>query len=850
MNLLRQLGMGWLRLTSTHPLLTLLGCSVFLIAGFSGIGNFKLDASTDALLLENDPALRQYREAVTDYGFGSFLIVAWEDEEGIFNRPTVDNLSALVADIKAVDGVESVLSLLDAVVLPEEKVPLGDIVDALRNLSDSDVDLGLAQRQLTASPVFRSLLTNPEGTLTAVVINLEPSVQGYNELVDERYRLRDLMEEGQGGAATRRRLQEINQGIASLNEQALARQQKRVAELRAVLAKHSDSARLFLGGPDMIIVDMVESIREDMLVFGIAAALLFLLVLTLFFRRVTWVLLPVGISLSVVFFMSGLLGWADWKVTVISSNFAALLMILAVSLSVHLVVRHRELCHKMSGSSAAELAVETCKQMFVPCLYAALTTLIAFGSLVVSGIQPVIEFGKMMGLGMCVALLLAFSLAPAALTLVGPPKKLSDKDWTRGVTNALAGLVERRGLWILSVALVLFALSALGVTRLKVDNRFIDYFKEDTEIYQGMLRLDEKLGGTVPFDVILRAPNREELHRPAEDAFAGDLNNDLDDDLADLDFLSDLDEALGGGDENAGKGGFWYNDFGLSRLRQVHRALEAEEGVGKVLSLGSMLDLAEEMKGGEPLSNLELAVMREYIPEDLAVSLFDPFLSVDGNEVRLQARVVESTPGLRRNDLINNLHKAIQAQGFSPEEYEIVGAAVLYNNMLQSLYQSQIQTLGLVFAIVGLMFLLLFRSFTIALLGLAPNLLAAGVVLGTLGLLGIPLDLVTVTVASISVGIAVDNAIHYLYRYRIEYGRSGDYRKAVAASHSTVGQGIYYTSFAIMAGFLVFVLSNFIPTVYFGIFTALAMLMASLGALTLLPRLIVLVKPFGKERTS
>lgn len=835
-------GMGWLRLTTRHPVWTLLGCVIFLLAGFSGIRNFKLDASTDALLLENDPALRQYREAVRSYGFGDFLIVTWESERGLFTAESVGAIRALADDLKGVDGVDNVLSLLDAVVLPEEPVPLSEIIDSLTQVSAEDVDLNLAARQLPASPVFRDLLVDRSGQLTAMQVNLEPSSSGYSELIEERYAVRDQLAI-ENRQELHRRIAEINQQIAQINEQSLLRQQKLVADIRGVLANHRSQtaeATIYLGGPAMIIVDMVDAIREDMVNFGVAALLLFLLVLGVFFRRIAWVLLPLTTSMAVVLFMSGLLGWMDWKVTVISSNFAALLMILAVSLSVHLMVRHRELCGKMPDSSAAELSLETCKQMFIPCLYAALTTLVAFSSLVLSGIKPVIEFGKMMGLGMAVALLLSFTLLPAALSLVGRPAKLNDKDWTQKVTDALAYMAEKRGGIVLSVAAILAVLTGYGVTQLAVDNRFIDYFKEDTEIYQGMLRIDESLGGTVPFDVILRAPEVEEPVRPAENS-----DDDLDDFWDDFEFEDSF------GDEQAdSSSGFWYNSFGLGRLRDVHRALEAESGVGKVLSLNSMLDLAEQMKGGQALSNLELSVMRQYIPEDLAGTLFDPYLSADGNEVRLQGRIVESTPNLRRDDLINGLHEAVRSQGFSEEEYEIVGIGVLYNNMLQSLYTSQVQTLGLVFLVIAAVFIVLFRSLSLSLLALAPNLLAAAMVLGSLGLLGIPLDLVTVTVASISVGIAVDNAIHYIYRYRLEQAKSGDYEQAIRASHSTVGQGIYYTSFSIMAGFMVFTLSNFVPTNYFGLFTALAMLMALLGSLTLLPRLIAVFKPFGPAKSA
>ncbi|MGI9345052.1 MAG: efflux RND transporter permease subunit [Gammaproteobacteria bacterium] len=835
-----QCGVLWLRAVTAYPVVSLLLCALVLLAGFAGVTRFKLDASTDALLLETDPALREYRETVQEYGFGDFLIVTVEEQQGLFRPEAIANIQAMVADLAQIPRVERVLSLLDAVVLPSEVVPLGEVLESIKNLTDADVDLAQAREQLIASPVFKDLLIDAQGRMTAIQIDLQPFDTNYSFLIDERYRILDELDaptEHSNPDVLHRKLDETNVAIAASNEKSLQEQQELVARIRQVIDSYRSAERtVHLGGPAMIIVDMVESIRQDMVVFGLAAALLFLVVLGVFFRRPVWVLLPVLISISVVFFMTGLLGWMDWKVTVISSNFAALLMILAVSLSVHLMVRHRELSALMPSSSSRDLAIETCRQMFVPCFYAALTTLVAFGSLLISGIRPVIEFGKMMGVGMCVALVLSFTLAPAALALLGRGKSGPQTDWTQVFTNQLANAAARYGKWVLAVAVVLAVGAIAGTIKLQVDNRFIDYFKEDTEIYQGMLAIDTRLGGTVPFDVVLKAPEVSIV--TDRSGFADVQENAFDD----LDFLDELDASLS--TDAGATSGFWYNRFGLERLRNVHRALENTEGIGKVLSLASMLDLAEEMKGGQPLSNLELAVLRQYIPDDLAQVLFDPYLSQDGNQVRLQARVVESTPELKRDDLIQSLHRSLQQQGFSTDEYQIVGAAVLYNNMLQSLYTSQVQTLGLVFLVVGLMLLILFRSFKVAILGLVPNILAAGVVLGTLGLSGIPLDLVTVTVASISVGIAVDNAIHYLYRYRLEYQRKADAVGAIYASHRTVGQGIYYTSFSIIAGFLVFTLSNFNPTVYFGMFTALAMLMALLGSLTLLPRLLAIVKPF------
>jgi predicted RND superfamily exporter protein len=178
-------------------------------------------------------------------------------------------------------------------------------------------------------------------------------------------------------------------------------------------------------------------------------------------------------------------------------------------------------------------------------------------------------------------------------------------------------------------------------------------------------------------------------------------------------------------------------------------------------------------------------------------------------------------------------------------DVQLTGTLVMYNNMLQSLYTSQISSVGTVMVAIAIMFLILFRSARLAIIGIVPNLLAAAIVLGLMGLLGIPLDVMTIMIAAITIGIAVDNGIHYIYRFREEFRGSGDYRETLRICHANIGRAIFYTSTTIIFGFSILMLSNFFPTIYFGSLTGLAMLIALLAALTLLPKLILIWRPFG-----
>ena len=471
-----------------------------------------------------------------------------------------------------------------------------------------------------------------------------------------------------------------------------------------------------------------------------------------------------------------------------------------------------------------ELVSMTVEQMLKPCFYTALTTIIAFASLGVSEIKPVIDFGRMMVAGIFFAFIFAFTLVPAVMVSLFS-RDSESKDFSKGITLVFSNFTTNNAKVVIGVALSLVILSYVGISKLTVENRFIDYFKSSTEIYKGMELLDQKLGGTAPLDIVLNAPNDWSVEE-----------EEFDDDF--------------GFEENADSmNGYWWNTISISRLEEVHDYIESLPEIGKVLSVASGIKVARELNDGEELSELDLALVKNMLPDDIKESLLSSYISEDENQVRISARVLESSYGLNRNELLEEISTTLEKEyGFSDQEYRLTGLAVLYNNMLQSLFDSQIGTISIVFSVIFIMFLILFRSFYLSIIGIIPNLLAAGVVLGSMGLMSIPLDIMTITVAAISVGMAVDNTIHYIHRFKAEFKETGQYHLSMVNSHRTIGRAMLYTSLTIIIGFLVFATSNFNPSVYFGFFVSLAMIMALLGALTLLPQLLLHFKPLGKEK--
>ena len=814
---------------SKKPLVVLSVILVLLGMSATNLSNFKLDASSDSLVLENDEDLRYYREINKEYSTVDFLVVLFTPKTALFDKETIGVVRGLADQLESLDGVSSVLSYLDAPLLFSPKMSLSELADNLRTIEDEDVDLTLAQEEFKTSPLYSELLVSKDAKITALQLNLLEN-NAYDQAIQKRYELRQKLIAG-GKENIQVELDEVNSTISLLNNQEAQARDKLVKEVRQVLKNFSDYGSLHLGGTAMIASDMMSFVKSDLSYFGVGVFLLFVLTLGIVFRNIRWVALPLSCSGLVGLLVIGFLGFMDWRVTVVSSNFIALLLIITISLSIHIIVRYQEIASREKNSNQGELVSLTVQEMFKPCLYTALTTMVAFASLSISDIKPVIDFGKMMVVGILFAFILTFTALPSVMSLISKLASDSNKDFSKGLTLHFSSYTSKNGKVILIVSGLLLIFSIFGITKLTVENRFIDYFKESTEIYKGMELLDRKLGGTAPLDIILNAPKQ----LPEEEK---SLVEDFVDDF--VDFFN--------GDEEPN--GYWWNTINIKKVEAVHDYLEDQPEIGKVLSIASGIKVAEDLKEGGSLSELDLALVKNLLPDDIKNTLLSSYISKDENQVRISTRVLETSKTLKRNELLKEIEDTLENEfGFQKGEYRLTGLAVLYNNMLQSLFSSQIGTLGVVFVSIMIMFIFLFRSFYLAVIGMIPNLLAASVVLGTMGWMKVPLDIMTITVAAISIGMAVDNTIHYVHRFKLEFQKTSNYELSMQNSHRTIGRAMFYTSSTIIIGFLVLVTSNFNPTVYFGLFVSLAMFMALMGALTLLPQLLIILKPLGRERS-
>ena len=798
--------------------------SVIAFASF-GITNFKLDASSDALVLEGDEAFKTYRKNEKEFGDSSFLIVTYEPNSELFSKESLDQLQSLENDLSKLDGVDSILSLLDAPIFFQPKVSLTEVSDNLKDLTTDGIDLAEAKKEIIDNPIYKELIIGKEGTLTAMQIVLKGNSE-YDDLINQRYEILDILATKQPNTNANKQLLNdnlklINQRISKLNDNESSFNSNLVADIRSILDNYRSDATLYLGGPTMITSDMMDYIRSDLVLFGTAVALIFAIMLYLFFGNIWLVTLPLINALVTTFITAGFLGFMDWKISVVSSNFIALLLILTISLTVHVLVKVNEL--KKENPNFKEALSESVNQMFLPCFFAALTTAIAFLSLLLGDLKPVIEFGKMMAFGISIAFISTFTLLPSLLSIIG---NIATKDRLNlhKITNSILGFSKENTSTIYVVFVLSFAALLFGASRLEVENRFIDYFDKNTEIHQGMLEIDTYLGGTSTLDIIIKEPDFE------------DLNIEFNDDL----FEDDLFE-----DDESNASGYWWNVYTLAQLEEIHDYLDSLPEIGKVLSVSSGIKLARLINDGNDLNDLELALLRSVLPEDIRETLLYSYINADDSIVRISTRVNESASDLNRKELLEKINYDLQTKfNLSEDQFELTGLAVLYNNMLQSLFSSQIGSLSLVFIVIALMLLLIFKSLKIMLIGLMPNIFVAISVIGLLGILGIPLDIMTITVAAISVGMAVDNTIHYIYRYKKEIKITKSPDSALINAHTTTGRAIFYTAATIAAGFSILALSNFFPTRLFGIFTALAMLIAFVSSLSLLPNLLVKFKVF------
>ena len=777
------------------PKIIFLILSVILIISLVFSKNFRLDASSETLLIDGDPDLKYLNEVNKRYGSKEFLVLTYTPKEKMISDSSVNNLLSLKYKIQSLDWVHSVITILDIPLLNTKDETLNDKLQNFSTLKSDGVNREEGFNEILNSPVFKNFVISEDGETSGIIVYLK------KKEIEPNFK-------------NKKEKEIFKDNIKKKNHE-------NILEIREVIKSYQDIGQIHLGGIPMIADDMMTFIKSDIVFFGTGVLIFIIATLWFVFKKLIWIIVPISSCLLSVIFMIGLLGILGWKVTVISSNFIALMLILTMAMNIHISTRFLQIKKNNPTLKKNEIILLTSQKMFWPIIYTVLTTICAFLSLIFSEIKPIIDFGWMMTLGLFCSFIVTFTLLPTILNFLEDTKIELQENQKSKITSVLGNYTSKNKNIIFLISFLIIILSVVGISKLEVENSFINYFKKNTEIYKGMKLIDDKLGGTTPLDIIIRFPVNEINSSEIEDEDWGDL-----------------------GEEDDEK--YWFTKDKIDKIDQVHKYLETLPEVGKVLSFSSIVEVATKLNNNKPLGTLEMGVLYSKVPDSIKREIVDPYISIKDSEARISLRVKDSLPDLRRNDLINQINSDLENKlGFKKEEFKLAGVLILFNNLLQSLFKSQILTLG--FVMIGIlgMFFILFRNIKLSLIGVVPNFIAAFFILGIIGFLNIPLDMMTITIAAITIGIAVDNSIHYIYRFKEEFKKIKDYKKTLTYCHSTVGIAILNTSITIVFGFSILIFSNFIPTIYFGIFTGIAMLLAMISVLTLLPALLIKFKPFG-----
>ncbi len=755
--------------------------------------NFRLDASSETLLIEGDPDLKYLNKITERYGSKDFLVLTYTPKDDMISSKSLTNLKKLKSNIENLNWVHSVITLLDIPLLNNSDKPLVERIKNYKTLTSKGIDQKRGFNEIINSPVFKNFVISEDGKTSGIIVYLKSNKP--NKKFKNKHELEDYKDK-----------------IKKQNHE-------NIMEIRKIIKNYSQESKIYLGGIPMIADDMMSFIKNDIVVFGIGVLLFIIATLWFVFRKLIWIIVPISSCFFSVVIMMGFLGLIGWKVTVISSNFIALMLILTMAMNIHMSTRFLQLRKQFPKFENSKIISITSKKMFWPILYTVLTTVCAFQSLIFSEIKPIIDFGWMMTFGLITSFLITFTLLPTLLNFTKKTNMTLKEDKGYKITSFFAHISINNKNIIFVITLFTIILSIVGISKLEVENSFINYFSKNTEIHKGMKLIDEKLGGTTPLDIIIKFPkNKKETKTEDEDDW---------------------------GDESENDEKYWFTKDKIQKIKRVHDYLDNLDHVGKVLSFSSIVTVATQLNNNKPLGTLEMGILYSKIPENIKKEIVDPYISIKDSEARISVRIKDSNENLRRNDLINKINYDLTNKlGFKKDEYKLGGVLILFNNLLQSLFKSQILTLGFVMAGIFIMFLILFKNIKLSLIGVVPNFIAAFFILGIIGLAKIPLDMMTITIAAITIGIAVDNSIHYIYRFKEEFYKSKNYAKTLNICHSTVGRAILNTSITIVFGFSILVLSNFIPTIYFGIFTGIAMLLAMISVLTLLPSLLLVFKPF------
>jgi len=816
-----------------YPFFVLVLVSLFIATLGHYSTKMQIDASAQTLLLEDDEDLKFFREVYQRYGSSNFLIVTFSPKNALLlSDKSLETIKNISSDFEKVENISSVVSILTVPLLQSPVRPISDLIAGVDSMQSKEFDKELVKNEFLTSPLYKNALVSADFKTTAILLNIKENSK-YFEFLDKRKYFLEKQKDGTISKEEEKELQNINLEFKKLRDKLREDDTKNIEKIRDIIKNYENEANIFLGGVNMIATDVVGFVKNDLLIYGFSLIIIFIFILWYIFRRARWVFIPLLICFICIISSCGVLGFFNWEVTVISSNFIALQLIITMSIVIHLIERYRELFFKYKRANQYKLVINTVLSKLMPCSLAIITTVVGFASLVLSNIQPVINLGLMMSLGIVISLIISFILFPIILMLIGKKDEFDKSDRKFSFINKCSKIVENNGKTIIVVSAITVIFSLIGASKLFVENSFINYFKKSTEIYKGMIAIDENLGGTTPLDVIIKFKDDE-----IKENITNTENNDFDD--FESEFVLNQDDKQ-----------YWFTQDKMQTIMNVHNYLESIHEIGKVQSLATLLKVGKILNNNQDLDGITLALIYNQLPNEYKQLLLAPYINIDANEARVTMRIIDSNPHLRRDDLLKKINSDLENIITNKDTtYRLTNLMVLYNNMLQSLFQSQASTFLASLFVLSLMFFLIFRLSKVVFIAIVSNLIPISLVFGIMGWLGIPLDIMTITIAAIALGIAVDDTIHFIHRFEVEYKFDHNYMNAIKRAHEGIGHAMYYTTIVIVIGFSILMFSNLIPTIYFGLLTGVVMISVLIADLLLLPKMLLMLKPYDKKERN
>ena len=801
-----------------QPKLILIFLLILLSLSFYQGKKFQLDASADTLLVENDPDLNYLRSVNERYASEDFFVVTYSPKQPL-NKSNIKEFKKFVDEINNFKWVSKTISVLNSPLFESSDKPLIEKIKDIEYITSKNVDFNRALKELKNSPVYKKLIINDDASVFGIVVYIKDN-QEYLSALKVNKNFLEKKQKNQLTSEDKIQFEKHSIYLEKLKKQRNKEYENYNTEIRSHISKYKSQASINLSGIPMIVEDLINYVKKDIVIFGSGVFIFMLITLWIIFRDIKWVIFPLLSCLISIALMIGTLGYLNWKVTVISSNFISIMLVLTMEINIHYIQRYKQFQDLYPKKKETELTQLTANGIFQSILYGVFITIIGFLSFIFCDIRPVIDFGYMMSVGLIISMLVTMILLPSLIIQFKPKIAKQDKSKNSKFFRNLADFAINKKLLIIFSSTAILLASFYGSSKITVENSFINYFNKDTEIYKGMKLIDEKLGGTTPLEIIVKFKDSSSKKDSGNDFFETSSSDEF-------------------------KDSYWFTNFRTGTITNIHQYLESLPEIGKVLSFYSVIQMGEKINDNKKLGSLEMAILYSKLPDDIKKNIVSPYISIENSEARFSVRVVDSNPNLNRKELLNKIQKHLEENiKLSKDDFKITGVFVLFNNQLQSLYKSQIQTLSFSYFGILIALFILFRSWMLSLIASAPDMVASMLILGSLGFLKIPLDMMTITIATIVMGIGTRAGIYYINRFKSEFAIHKDYKKTIRACHETVGKSIVIAALTIIFGFSILVLSNFNPTINFGILIGIAIFAALILSLTIMPLLLLITKPF------